>query len=56
MLENEPSEAMHPALVQGGMPVPQGNLDSYIRMANQYPILSAEQEKSWRNVIIMMKI
>ncbi|WGE79093.1 RNA polymerase sigma factor RpoH [Actinobacillus equuli] len=45
VLENEPSEAMHPALVQGGMPVPQGNLDSYIRMANQYPILSAEQEK-----------
>ncbi|EFX92727.1 alternative sigma factor RpoH [Actinobacillus ureae ATCC 25976] len=44
-LGNEPSEAMHPALVQGGMPVPQGNLDSYIRMANQYPILSAEQEK-----------
>ena len=27
------------------MPVPQGNLDSYIRIANQYPILSAEQEK-----------
>lgn len=27
------------------MPVPQGNLDSYIRMANQYPILTAEQEK-----------
>ncbi|WGE48452.1 RNA polymerase sigma factor RpoH [Actinobacillus equuli] len=45
VLENEPSETMHPALVQGGMPVPQGNLDSYIRMANQYPILSAEQEK-----------
>ncbi|OQS61484.1 RNA polymerase factor sigma-32 [Actinobacillus suis] len=45
VLENEPSEAMYPALVQGGMPVPQGNLDSYIRMANQYPILSAEQEK-----------
>ncbi|MEG9489125.1 RNA polymerase sigma factor RpoH [Mannheimia indoligenes] len=38
-------EAMHPALVSGSMPVPQGNLDSYIRMANQYPILSAEQEK-----------
>ena len=27
------------------MPVPQGNLDSYIRMANQYPILTADQEK-----------
>lgn len=38
-------EAMHPALVSGSMPVPQGNLDSYIRMANQYPILTAEQEK-----------
>ncbi|VTR20880.1 RNA polymerase factor sigma-32 [Actinobacillus pleuropneumoniae] len=43
--DNQPTEAMHPALVQGGMPVPQGNLDSYIRMANQYPILTAEQEK-----------
>ncbi|QHB17206.1 RNA polymerase sigma factor RpoH [Mannheimia pernigra] len=39
------SEAIHPALVSGSMPVPQGNLDSYIRMANQYPILTAEQEK-----------
>ncbi|MEG9531951.1 RNA polymerase sigma factor RpoH [Mannheimia indoligenes] len=38
-------EAMHPALVSASMPVPQGNLDSYIRMANQYPILTAEQEK-----------
>lgn len=45
VLENEASEAMHPALVQSGMPVPQGNLDGYIRMANQYPILTAEQEK-----------
>lgn len=27
------------------MLVPQGNLDSYIRMANQYPILTADQEK-----------
>lgn len=40
------SEAMHPALLESSnMLVPQGNLDSYIRMANQYPILSAEQEK-----------
>lgn len=39
------TEAMHPALVSASMPVPQGNLDSYIRMANQYPILTAEQEK-----------
>ncbi|MFA9500882.1 RNA polymerase sigma factor RpoH [Mannheimia sp. E30BD] len=43
--ENSIVEAMHPALVSGSMPVPQGNLDSYIRMANQYPILTAEQEK-----------
>ena len=41
----EAEKAVHPALLQGGMPVPQGNLDSYIRIANQYPILSAEQEK-----------
>ncbi|AKO44798.1 RNA polymerase sigma factor RpoH [[Haemophilus] ducreyi] len=37
---------MHSALVQGSLPVQQGNLDSYIRMANQYPILTAEQEKT----------
>lgn len=41
----EAEKAVHPALLQGGMPVPQGNLDSYIHIANQYPILSAEQEK-----------
>ena len=41
----EKTEAMHPALLSGGMPVTPGNLDSYIRIANQYPILSAEQEK-----------
>ena len=41
----EAEKVVHPALLQGGMPVPQGNLDSYIRIANQYPILSAEQEK-----------
>ncbi|MCK3654632.1 RNA polymerase factor sigma-32 [Pasteurellaceae bacterium Macca] len=29
----------------GGALVPQGNLDSYIRMASQYPILTAEEEK-----------
>lgn len=44
--EEYTSEAIHPALVSGSMPVPQGNLDSYIRMANQYPILTAEQEKA----------
>ncbi|STY61757.1 RNA polymerase sigma factor RpoH [Mannheimia haemolytica] len=43
--EETSAEAMHPALVSGSMPVLQGNLDSYIRMANQYPILTAEQEK-----------
>lgn len=43
--ENPLVEATHPALVSGSMPIPQGNLDSYIRMANQYPILTAEQEK-----------
>ena len=43
--EDTSVEAMHPALVSGSMPVLQGNLDSYIRMANQYPILTAEQEK-----------
>ncbi|TCT14185.1 RNA polymerase RpoH-like sigma 32 subunit [Bibersteinia trehalosi] len=35
----------HPALANS-MVVSQGNLDSYIRMANQYPILTAEQEKA----------
>lgn len=34
----------HPALANT-MLVPQGNIESYIRMANQYPILTAEQEK-----------
>ena len=43
--DDKTSDVMHPALLSGGMPVTTGNLDSYIRMANQYPILSAEQEK-----------
>lgn len=34
----------HPALANT-MVVSQGNLDSYIRMANQYPILTADQER-----------
>lgn len=34
----------HPALANT-MLVPQGNLDSYIRMANQYPMLTPDQEK-----------
>ncbi|MBF0786069.1 RNA polymerase sigma factor RpoH [Muribacter muris] len=38
-------DANHPALANT-MLVPQGgNLDRYIRMANQYPILTADQEK-----------
>lgn len=42
-LLDEP-EPPHPAL-SGGMLVSQGNLDSYIRMANQYPILTADRER-----------
>ncbi len=39
------SDSTHPALANN-MLIPQGgSLDSYIRMANQYPILTAEQEK-----------
>lgn len=37
-------EENHPALANT-MLVPQGNLDSYIRMANQYPMLTPDQEK-----------
>ncbi|MGY4676002.1 RNA polymerase sigma factor RpoH [Ursidibacter arcticus] len=37
-------ETDHKAL-SNTMLVPQGNLDSYIRMANQYPMLTADQEK-----------
>lgn len=44
-LENEAIHAEnHPAL-SNTMVVSQGNLDSYIRMAYQYPILSADQER-----------
>lgn len=44
---SEPLDAppTHSALSQT-MLVPQGNLDSYIRMANQYPMLTADQEKA----------
>lgn len=39
------NEDSHPALVSN-MLVPQGgSLDNYIRMANQYPILTADQER-----------
>ncbi|WP_373766673.1 RNA polymerase sigma factor RpoH [Glaesserella sp.] len=34
-----------PSPLSNAMLVPQGNLDSYIRMANQYPMLTADQEK-----------
>lgn len=43
LLESD-AKAPHPAL-SGTMVVSQGNLDSYIRMANQYPILTAERER-----------
>lgn len=44
LLEHDEKGETHPAL-SGTMVVSQGNLDSYIRMANQYPILSADREK-----------
>lgn len=44
-LIEESDDVTHPALANN-MLVPQGgSLDSYIRMANQYPILTADQEK-----------
>lgn len=43
ILDDDP-ERPHPALA-GTMVVSQGNLDSYIRMANQYPILTADRER-----------
>ncbi|MDO4698468.1 MAG: RNA polymerase sigma factor RpoH [Pasteurellaceae bacterium] len=43
-LIDEKDDSNHPALANT-MLVPQGNLDSYIRMANQYPMLTADQEK-----------
>ena len=33
--------------------VPQGSIEAYIRAANQYPMLTAEEEKSWLSVCIM---
>lgn len=45
LVDDIDEHATHPALANN-MLVPQGgSLDSYIRMANQYPILTAEQEK-----------
>ncbi|KAE9540121.1 RNA polymerase sigma factor RpoH [Ursidibacter maritimus] len=43
-LIDDGDETDHKAL-SNTMLVPQGNLDSYIRMANQYPMLTADQEK-----------
>ncbi len=44
-LIDDNNEPPHPALINN-MLVPQGgSLDSYIRMANQYPILTADQER-----------
>lgn len=42
--EKDENDADHKAL-SNTMLVPQGNLDSYIRMANQYPMLTPDQEK-----------
>lgn len=44
MIADEEPHETHPALANS-MLVPQGNIDSYIRMANQYPILTADQER-----------
>ncbi|QIW15275.1 RNA polymerase factor sigma-32 [Pasteurellaceae bacterium RH1A] len=44
LIETDPLE--HKALAANTLPMPQGgNLESYIRMANQYPILTPEREK-----------
>ncbi|QIM62180.1 RNA polymerase factor sigma-32 [Pasteurellaceae bacterium Orientalotternb1] len=44
LIADNDDEENHPALANT-MLVPQGNLDSYIRMANQYPMLTPDQEK-----------
>lgn len=41
----EVKEKHLPAKRDDFMLIPQGDLDSYIRMANQYPVLTAEEEK-----------
>lgn len=43
--DTEKSLPITQANLSNTMLVPQGNLDSYIRMASQYPILTADQEK-----------
>ena len=44
-MSNALTEITHPALINNNMLAPTGNIESYIRMANQYPILTAAQEK-----------
>ena len=44
-MSNALTEITHPALINSNMLAPTGNIESYIRMANQYPILTAAQEK-----------
>lgn len=36
--------------------VPQGSLEAYIRAANAYPMLTAEEERSWLNGCIIRAI
>lgn len=38
------------------MLVPQGSIEGYIRAANEYPMLTAEEEKASQNVCIMTVI
>lgn len=45
LLGEEPSVSTALVPLSQAMPMPQGNLDSYIRMTAQYPILSAEEER-----------
>lgn len=45
LLDEEPSASTALVPLSQTMPMPQGNLDSYIRMTAQYPILSADEER-----------
>lgn len=45
LLDEEPSVSTALVPLSQTMPMPQGNLDSYIRMTAQYPILSADEER-----------
>lgn len=44
LIDTRDDESTHKAL-SNTMLVPQGNIDSYIRMASQYPMLTPDQEK-----------